>query len=557
MTARLVGSKPAVGSLRTVEAGLELADMKVLVAELMDEEILARLKAVVQADVKYGLSHEQLLEIAPAYHGIIVRSETQINKSFLDAATNLRIVGRAGSGLDNIDVPYATQKGVIVCNTPESNIISAAEHTLGLLLASSRNIPWADRFIKSGKWGRKQFEGSELYNKTLGIIGLGRIGSLVSQRARGFSMRVIAYDPYIPYSRFTNLNVERMEYLEELLRESDFITIHTPRTKETLNMISDEQIAMMKPGIRLVNVARGGLYNEEALLRGLKSGHVASLGVDTWVNEPQDGHPLYEFETVVGTPHLGASTFEASRRVGEEVIAEVISGLRGQIVKNAINMPALTDETMTKLQSFVFLAEQMGILYRHIRRESVKQVEMVFAGKEIEDPEDAKILSLVAVKGILEGIMASGTVNFVNAGLLAEQTGIQVKETISLESGDYRNLIQLIVTEGEDSQFVITGTVLEHTHPRIVQIGEFPITFKPEGKMAYVPHRNVPGVIGRVGTIMGEYGVNISRMVTSSGDDNISRDSIMILGLDKDAPQEAMDRCLQMDEIYEMRVIDF
>jgi D-3-phosphoglycerate dehydrogenase len=322
-------------------------------------------------------------------------------------------------------------------------------------------------------------------------------------------------------------------------------------------MISDEQIAQMRPGVRLVNVARGGLYNEEALYRGMKSGHIASLGVDTWVHEPQEGHPLYEFNTMVGTPHLGASTYEASVRVGEEVIAEVIAGLRGQIVKNAINMPALSDETFFKLQPFVLLAEQMGILYRQIRRESVKRVETLFAGKETDDLEDAKILSLVAVKGILEGIMASGTVNFVNAGILAEQTGIQVKETISSESGDYRNLIQLIITEGEDKQFVISGTVLERTHPRIVQIGDFPIVFMPEGRMAYVPHKNVPGVIGRVGTIMGEHGVNISRMVTSSGDNNVSRDSIMVLGLDNDVPQEAIDRCLQMDEIYEMRILNF
>jgi D-3-phosphoglycerate dehydrogenase len=535
----------------------DLAKSRVLVAELMDEEIVAKLESAVQVDVRYGLSHEQLLETIPAYQGIIVRSETQINRSFLDAATNLRIVGRAGSGLDNIDVPYATQKGVIVCNTPESNIVSAAEHTMGLLLASSRNIPWADRFIKSGRWGRKQFEGSELYGKTLGIIGLGRIGSLVSQRARGFSMRVIAYDPYIPYSRFANLNVERRETLEELIRESDFITVHTPRTKETLNLISDEEIAMMKPGVRLVNCARGGLYSEEALYRGLKSGHIASLGVDTWVNEPQSSHPLYEFDTLVGTPHLGASTLEAYRRVGEEVIAEIIAGLRGQIVKNAVNMPALSDDSFVKLQSFIILAEQMGILYRQIRRASVKRIETVFAGKEINDPEDARILSLVALKGILEGIMASGTVNFVNAGLLAEQTGIQVGETISLESGDYRNLIRLIVTEGEDREFVIAGTLLENTHPRIVQIGDFPIVFIPEGRMAYVPHKNVPGVIGRVGTIMGEYGVNISRMVTSSGDNNVSRDSIMLLGLDNEVPQEAIDRCLAIEEIYEMRIIDF
>ncbi|MBN1319401.1 MAG: phosphoglycerate dehydrogenase [Thermoleophilia bacterium] len=534
-----------------------LENAKVLVAELLDEEMIERLKTTCQVDVRYKLSPEEILEIIPEYAGLIVRSETIVDKGLLDAAVNLRIVGRAGSGLDNIDIAYATQKGVIVCNTPESNVVSAAEHTMGLLLASSRNIPWADRFIKSGKWGRAQFEGSELYGKTLGIIGLGRIGGLVSQRARGFAMRVVAYDPYIPDSRFTNLNVEKKTTLEELLREADYVTIHTPRTKETMNMISDDQISLMKPGVRLVNCARGGLYNEDALYRGLATGRIASVGIDTWVEEPQKSHPLYEFDTVVGTPHLGASTFEASKRVGEEVIAEVVGGLRGEIVKNAVNMPSLSEESFAKLQAFIRLAEQMGNLYRQIRRRSVKKVEIVFAGQEIDDPEDAKILSLVALKGILEGSMTAGNVNFVNAGLLAEQIGIEIKETISLERGDYRNLIRLIVTESDGAEFVIAGTVLEHKHPRIVQVGDFPIVFIPEGKAAYVPHRNVPGVIGPVTTTMGEYGVNISRMVTSSGINNALRDSIMILGLDNDVPQEAIDRCLQMDEIYEMKIIEF
>jgi D-3-phosphoglycerate dehydrogenase / 2-oxoglutarate reductase len=542
---------------RVREAGLErLEEAKVLVAELLDDDAIAMLSAACRVDVKYRLSSDELLAVIPEYQGIIVRSETLINKQLLDAAVNLRIVGRAGSGLDNIDVPYSTQKGVIVCNTPESNVISAAEHTMGLLLASSRNIPWADRFIKSGKWGRKQFEGSELYGKTLGVIGLGRIGGLVSQRAKGFSMHVIAYDPYIPDSRFTNLNVEKKATLEELLRESDFITIHTPRTKETLNMVTDEQIALMKPGVRLVNCARGGLFSEEAVYRGLKSGHIASIGVDTWVHEPQDGHPLYEFESVVGTPHLGASTLEASKRVGQEVVAEVIAGLRGEIVKNAVNIPTLSEESFTKLQSFIQLAEQMGILYRQIRRQSVEGVEVVFAGREIDTPADAKILSLVALKGILQDSMASGKVNFVNASLLAEQIGIDVRETISLESGDYRNLIRLIITEGDGTKFAVAGTVLERRHPRIVQIGDFPITFIPKGRVVYAPHRNVPGVIGRVGTTMGEFGVNISSMVTSSGIDDGSKDSIMILKVDNEVPQAAIDKCLELDEIYEIKIID-
>jgi D-3-phosphoglycerate dehydrogenase len=528
---------------------------KVLVAELMEDDAIAKLSEECEVDVKYRLSKEEILAIIPDYDGIIVRSETLIDKDFLDAATNMKIVGRAGSGLDNIDVPYATQKGVIVCNTPESNVMSAAEHTMGLMLASSRNIVWADRFIKSGQWGRKQFEGSELLGKTLGIIGLGRIGGLVSQRARGFQMRVIAYDPYVADSRFEKLNVEKVTF-EQLLKESDFISIHAPRTKETMNMVSDEQIAMMKKGVRLVNAARGGLFNEDALYRGLSTGQISSVAIDTWCEEPQKSHPLYEFDTVVGTPHLGASTFEASERVGQEVVAEVIAGLRGDIVKNAVNIPTVSEETFAKLQTFIRLAEQIGILYRQIRRDPVKSVEIVFAGRDIDDPADAKILSLLAIRGILERGMSPGSVNFVNAGLLAEQMGIEVKETITRESGDYRNLISMVVTECDGTKFIIAGTVLEHRHPRIVQIGDFPITFVPEGKLLYAPHRNVPGVIGQVTTIMGKYNVNISRMVTSSGINNTSRDSIMILGIDNDAPEEALERCKQIAEIDDMKVVD-
>ena len=531
-------------------------DAKVLVAELMDERAIARLSEACAVDVKYGLSHEEMCAVIPDYDGIVVRSETLVNKEFLDAAAKLRIVGRAGSGLDNIDVPYATQKGVIVCNTPESNIVSAAEHTMALLLASSRNIPWADRFIKSGKWGRKQFEGRELYGKTLGIIGLGRIGGLVSQRARGFSMRVIGYDPYISDSRFENLKVEKKETLEELLREADFITIHTPRSKETLNIIDAPQIALMKPGVRLVNCARGGLYNEQALYEGLKSGHIGSLGVDTWVHEPQDSHPLYEFENVVGTPHLGASTYEATARVGQEVVEEVISGLRGEIVKNAVNIPTVSEEVFAKLRAFIKVAEQMGVLYREIRGRKVARVEIVFAGREIDQPEDARILSLVALKGILEGRMASGAVNFVNALYLAEQVGIQVSESITLDSGDYRNLMRMRVTEGSGEVFEIAGTVLEHKHPRIVELGGYSLTFIPDGTWAYVPHRNVPGVIGRVATIMGEFQVNISRMVTSTIVVDGEEESIMMLGLDDDVPRAAIDKCLETSDIHEMKIVN-
>ena len=359
----------------------DLKNMKVLVAELMEDEAIDILKAECQVDVKYKLTHEELLKIIPEYNAIVVRSETQINESFLDAATNLKIVGRAGSGLDNINIPYATKKGVIVANTPESNIVSAAEHTMAMMLASSRKIPWANGFIKSGQWDRKRFNGSELYGKTLGVIGLGRIGSLVATRAQGFEMKVIAYDPYIPDSRFEKFGVEKVSSFEEFVKRADFITIHTPRTKETINIINDKEIAMMKEGVRLVNVARGGLYNEDAMERGMASGKLASCAIDVWNNEPQETHPLYKYENVIGTPHLGASTIEAQMRVGIEVANEVISGLRGEIVKNAVNMPSVSDTTFNKLKSFIELSEKIGRLYAQVRNEGVKKVEITFAGK--------------------------------------------------------------------------------------------------------------------------------------------------------------------------------
>jgi len=440
---------------------------------------------------------------------------------------------------------------VIVANTPESNIVSAAEHTMGLLLSSARNIAWASSFIKSGQWDRKRFQGSELYGKTLGIIGLGRIGGLVSQRAKGFQMKVIAYDPYILDSRFELLGVEKKQTLDDLLGEADFITIHTPKTEETFNMISDQQIGLMKDGVRMVNCARGGLYNEDAMYRGLESGKIASFGLDVWINEPQDSHPLYEFDNVVGTPHLGASTHEAARRVGEEVALEVIAGLRDEIVKNAVNIPSVSEETYGRLKVFIDLVERMGSLYSQLRRESVKKVEIEFAGQEIEDPDDAKLLSIVALKGILAGSLGKAAVNFVNAGLLAKQRGIEVKESISNVPGDYRDLIRVIVTEEGKGEFEVAGTVLESKLPLIVKLGEYDIVFQPEGRLVYLPHRNVPGVIGKVGAVMGEYNVNISKMVVGDG----PHDSITILNVDNNVPKEAIDRCLKFDEIDDIKVV--
>ncbi len=529
-----------------------LKNMKVLIAELMEDEIIAKIANVCSVDIKYKLPREELLRIIPEYNAIIVRSETLVDEEFLDAAVNLKIVGRAGSGLDNINIPYATKKGVIVANTPESNIMSAAEHTMALMLSVSRHVAWASNFIKSGKWDRKRFNGRELYTKTLGIIGFGRIGGLVSQRAKGFGMKVVAYDPYIPDSRFEKYGVEKKATLEELVKEADFITIHTPRTKETINIINDREIEMMKQDVILVNCARGGLYNEDALYRGIKSGKLAGLGIDVWNTEPQSTHPLYEFDNVVGTPHLGASTFEAQIRVGQEVVEEVISGLKGEIVKNAVNIPSISDQTFVKLKAFIELAEKIGKLYSHIRKESIEKIELGFMGNNIDNKEDVKVLSLLALKGILD-VSVPETVNFVNAKLIAEQRGIKVKENIELESSDYSNLISLKVTEKNGEVFEICGTILDNKYPRIVKIQEFEMDLIPKGRLVYAPHKNVPGVIGKVGIAMSEFNVNISKMIVS---DSANGKSIMVLSVDNNVPDILVEKLKSFDEIFDIKVIE-
>ncbi|MGM0508859.1 MAG: phosphoglycerate dehydrogenase [Fusobacteriota bacterium] len=531
---------------------VNLKDMRILVAEIIDEKAVEMAGKYCQVDVKPQLPEDELLEIIPNYDAIVVRSKTQINKKFLDTATNLKIVGRAGSGLDNIDIPYATKKGVVVANTPESNIISAAEQTMALMLGSARNLTWADKFLKSGNWDRNRFKGSELYQKTIGIIGLGRIGKLMTERLSGFDVdKIIAYDPYISDSRFEMLGVEKRETLEELCRESDIITIHTPKTEETTNMISDEEIAIMKDGVRLVNVARGGLFNEDALYRGMKDGKIASVGIDVWENEPQKTHPLYELDQTAVTPHLGASTFEAQERVGTEAIKEVIAGLKGELVKNAVNIPSISETTYKKLDAFLKLSEKAGKLYSQIRREGIKEIELSFGGNVIEDKEDVKILSLIALKGILDSTVPE-TVNFVNANGIAESRGIKVKENLEIETGDYSNLVRLKVTNKEGETFEIDGTVLEGKHPRIVRIQEYDMDLNPTGKLVYAPHENKPGVVGRVGIAMSEYNVNISKMIVSDGNNS----SIMILSVDNNIPDPLVEKLLDLEEIHDIKVIE-
>ena len=531
---------------------MDLKKFKILISELMDEDAIAVLKENCQVDVKYKLPREELLAIIPDYHAIIIRSETIVDKEFLDTAVNMKIVGRGGSGLDNVDIGYATKKGVIVANTPESNIVSAAEHTMALMLSSARNVVWADRFIKTGSWDRKRFSGSELLDKVIGIIGLGRIGGLVAERLAGFApKKLIAYDPYIADSRFDKYGAEKKTSLETFFKEADIITIHTPRTKETINIISDKEIAMMKDGVRLVNVARGGLFNEEALVRGLESGKLASVALDVWNNEPQAAHDIYQFDKMVGTPHLGASTHEAALRVGMEVASEVLAGLKGEMVKNAVNIPSVSDSVYKKLSSFIELSGKIGKLYSQISKANLKKIEISFSGNEIEDKDDVSILSLMAIKGMLERSVPE-TVNFVNATLIAEQKGIEIVEKLEMRTKNFSNLITLNAFEEDGKVFSISGTVFDGNYPRIVKINEYLFDLEPKGRLLYAPHKNVPGVIGKVGIKMSEYNVNISNMIVSDGKD----DSLMFLTVDNNVPEELVEKIKEFDEIKDATLIE-
>ena len=385
---------------------------KVIVTERIAQEGLDLLQTELDVDNREGISREELLEIIGGYDAIVVRSATQVNEELLERATRLKMVGRAGNGIDNIDVEACTRRGVIVANTPDSNTISAAEQTFALMLSSLRHTAEANAFIKGGKWDRKPFRGMELYGKTLGIVGLGRIGSMVATRARAFGCRVIAYDPYIADERFTRFGAEKKDTLEELVREADIITVHTPRNEETMGMIGEQELAIAKDGVRVINCARGGIINEKALLEALKSGKVGSAGLDVFEKEPSYGNPLFEFKNVVVTPHLGADTYEAQYRVGVNIAEQVIKGLRGEMVPNVVNLPTVLGEELESLRPYIDLACYMGSIYYQVEKAPVDRVELSFSGDIAR--QETELLTVSFLTGLMSNIV-SERVNYVNA----------------------------------------------------------------------------------------------------------------------------------------------
>jgi D-3-phosphoglycerate dehydrogenase len=507
--------------------------VRVLVTEPLSDPGLDLLRADFQVDVRPDLATGDLAgEIGP-YDALVIRSATQVPAAVFEAATNLKVVARAGIGLDNVDVEAATRRGVMVVNAPQSNVISAAEQTLALLLAQARNIPQAHAALRAGAWERSRWEGVELAGKTIGVIGLGRVGALVAARAAGFGMRVIAYDPYVSAERSKEMGVDAMPSLEALLVQSDFITIHLPRTPETEGLIGAHEMGLMKRGARLVNTARGGIVDEEALAKAIEDGHLGGAALDVFALEPTIDSPLFSLESVVVTPHLGASTKEAQDKAGTTVAEMVRLALKGEFVPYAVNVSAGA-EVAEVVRPYVPLAERIGWLVAGLARGGVRSIVAAYLGRIAE--HDTRVLTLAALKGIL-GRSVNEPVSFVNAPMLARDRGLVVSEMRSTVSQDYVSLISLRA-ETDEGPISMRGTIIGKTSERIVEVDGFDIEVTPAEHMVFFTYRDRPGIIGKVGTILGDHDINIATM--DVGRKSEAGDAIMCITVDTEVPSDVL-----------------
>jgi D-3-phosphoglycerate dehydrogenase / 2-oxoglutarate reductase len=520
---------------------------RVLVAEPLAERGLDAMRAAgLDVEVKTGLTPEELCAALPGVQALVIRSATQVTAEVLAAGTDLVVVGRAGIGLDNVDVAEATRRGVMVVNAPRSNILSAAEHTMALLLAQARNVPQANADLKAGRWNRSKWEGVELHGKTLGIVGLGRVGVLVAQRAHAFGMRLAAYDPFVSDDRARQLGVQLADSMEDLVAISDFVTIHATKTPDTIGLVNAQVLAKAKPGMRLINAGRGGIVDEEALANAIRDGVLGGAAIDTFAQEPTTESPLFELDNVVVTPHLGASTAEAQDKAGETIAEQVVLALRGDFVPFAVNVAA--SEASETVRPFLPLAERLGRLFSGLAGGAIDTLEVFYEG-ELAD-YDCRVLTLSILKGVL-GPVIDEPVSFVNAPQLAQERGISVRETKSSDARDYVNLVG--VRGGDGSQ--VAGTLFgKQQAPRIVAIDEHTVDLPPARHMLVVHNDDTPGMIGRVGIALGEAGVNISDM--DVGRSPSGEAAMMVMATDALVPADVLARVLAEPGVQSARAID-
>jgi D-3-phosphoglycerate dehydrogenase len=525
--------------------------VKVLVKEKIADTGVELLQRNFDVDLGLEMSDQELRDRIGSYDAILIRSATKMTPELIELATNLKVIGRAGTGVDNVDIPAATRRGIIVANAPESNSVAAAEHTLALALALFRNVPQAHGSLVEGRWDRAKFKGAELYGKTLGVIGFGRIGQLVAKRAQSFEMDVVAFDKFVSPERFKELGVEGAETLEELLGKADLITLHTPKTPETEGLIDAEAIAAMKDGARLVNCARGELVVLDDLLAGLESGKLAGAALDVFPAEPFTEHPLFARDDVVVTPHLGASTAEAQDRAGVVTAEQVTAALNGGVVTNAVNIAAVRPEAMEALAPFVPLCEKLGRLAQGLGDGSVERVTAEFRGRIAS--HDTRLLGIAVMAGILSG-NTEEPVNLVNAPQMAEERGIDLVETKEASAGDFTELVTVRIHSGGADVEVAGTSVGPRAEPYLVSVW---------GESFYVPfadhitvfrYADQPGMIGRVGTLFGEEGVNI--VSAAVGAEHEGERAVMALTTDAPVHAETIEKILGDDDFSVGRSVD-
>jgi D-3-phosphoglycerate dehydrogenase len=518
---------------------------RVLVKENIGDSGVNLLREHFDVDLGFDWSEEELIERIGAYDGIVIRSATKMTAELIGHGGRLRVIGRAGVGVDNVDVEAATKRGIVVANAPQSNVVTAAEHTMALLLALARNIPQAHMSLTSGKWERSKFSGVELYEKTLGIVGFGRIGQLVAHRARGFGMRVLAFDPFVSAERYRELGVEKAADSDDLYGQADFITVHLPKTPETEGWLNAESFAKMRDGVRILNVARGGLIDDAALKDALDSGKVGGAALDVFPSEPITDYPLFHgYPNVIVTPHLGASTAEATDRAGYQSAEQVVAALTGGVVSTAVNIPSIEAEDMEVLGPFLPLAGQLGRLAMALAEgSSVERIEAAFLGRIADF--DTRLLTLAVIGGALGG-RTEEQVNLVNAPSMAEERGIVVEEKSVSEAEDFHELIRVTVVAGGERVAVAGTGIGPNRVPHLVEVQGRRLTIELEQFVTVFRYADLPGMIGRVGTIFGAHGINISSAAvghTPDGDAGAApsqRSAAMVVTTDALVPAEVV-----------------
>jgi D-3-phosphoglycerate dehydrogenase len=528
---------------------MSAAGMKILISDSLSAQGVELLeKAGFTVVVKSKMPKEELYREIKDADGLIVRSGTKVTADLIAAAEKLKVVGRAGSGLDNVDTPAATRRGIVVMNTPGGNTVTTAEHTMSMICAMSRRIPQATASVKAGKWEKDKFMGVELYNKVLGIIGAGQIGSHLTKLAHGIGMSVIAFDPYLAPEQAERMGV-RMVGLDDLFRQADIISVHTPLTPETKGIVNTKAIATMKPGVMIVNCARGGIINEGDLCEALKTKRVAAAAFDVFEEEPvKADNPLLALDNFICTPHIGAQTTEAQENVAVGIAEQIVDYFTRGVAKGAVNIPSVPPELLARLQPFLTLAEKLGSLQTQLSQGGIERVTVEYSG-EVATLSVAP-LTIAVLKGLLSPIMEH-PVNYVNAPIVAKERGIEVKEVKSSDAGDFTSLVRVRVEAGKVSHQV-AGTLYHKKEARVVEIDQFKVEMVPEGHLLFIHNMDRPGVIGMVGNVLGENGINIVRMQCAL--EKRGGDALLIIGSDTDFPAGVLGQIKSSSNILSVKV---